>query len=94
MSSHFEGMSLSSIEGMSAGKAFLASDVDGLREVVQGVGILFPHGDFRQLAQEIIALDNDSAYYNHIAMCCHRRASTFDIYIMAENYLNLYSSII
>lgn len=29
MSSHFEGLSLSSVEGMSVGKPFLASDVDG-----------------------------------------------------------------
>ena len=53
MSSHFEGLSLSSVEGMSVGKPFLASDVDGLREVVKGAGILFPHGDSETLAQAI-----------------------------------------
>ena len=30
MSSHFEGLSLSNIEGMAAGKPFVASDVDGI----------------------------------------------------------------
>ena len=32
MSSHWEGLSLSNIEGMSSGRPFVASDVDGLRE--------------------------------------------------------------
>ena len=42
LSSHWEGLSLSSIEGMASGRPFVASDVDGLREVVQGAGVLFP----------------------------------------------------
>ena len=35
MSSHWEGLSLSNIEGMSSGRPFVASDVDGLREVIR-----------------------------------------------------------
>ena len=34
MSSHWEGLSLSNLEGMSVGKPFVASNVDGLREPV------------------------------------------------------------
>ena len=34
MASDFEGLSLSSIEGMAAGKPFIASNVNGLRVVV------------------------------------------------------------
>ena len=45
MSSHWEGLSLSNVEGMSAHKPFIASDVNGLREVTKGYGILFPHED-------------------------------------------------
>lgn len=41
MSSHFEGLSLSSIEGMAVGKPFVASDVDGLHEITENAGILF-----------------------------------------------------
>ena len=53
LSSHWEGLSLSSIEGVASGRPFIASDVDGLHEMVSGAGILFPHGDDVELAQQI-----------------------------------------
>ncbi len=93
MSSHFEGLSLSSVEGMSVGKPFLASDVDGLREVVKGAGILFLHGDSAQLAREILALEADTSRYRAVATACRRRADNFDISTMAANYSNLYKSL-
>ena len=41
MSTHYEGMSLSNIEGMASGKPFVASNVKGIREITEGAGILF-----------------------------------------------------
>ncbi len=93
MSSHFEGLSLSSVEGMSVGKPFLASDVDGLREVVKDAGILFPHGDSAQLAREILALEADTTRYHAIAEACGRRADNFDISAMASAYELCYKEI-
>ena len=90
MSSHFEGLSLSSVEGMSVGKPFIASDVDGLREVVSGAGILFQHEDSKALAEEIIKLDKDTALYDSVATKCYKRAAGFDISKMAEGYINEY----
>ncbi len=93
MSSHFEGLSLSSVEGMSVGKPFIASDVDGLREVVQGAGVLFPHGHSPALAAEILKLDSSPALYKDVADACRRRAARFDISKMAEGYLQIYDSL-
>lgn len=93
MSSHFEGLSLSSVEGMSVGKSFLASDVDGLREVVKGAGVLFPHKDAKTLADEILKLEEDSHYYSTVAARCYRRANEFDISRMVENYSEIYKSL-
>lgn len=93
MSSHFEGLSLSSVEGMSVGRPFLASDVDGLREVVKGAGILFPHKDAEVLATEVKALDENPAKYKAVAEACYSRARQFDISKMASNYINLYKSL-
>lgn len=93
MSSHFEGLSLSSVEGMSVGKPFLASDVDGLREVVCGAGILFPHQSAETLAREIMALENSPEEYRSVADACRQRASQFDISKMAEGYSELYQSL-
>lgn len=90
MSSHFEGLSLSNIEGMSVEKPFIASDVDGLREITIGCGILFPHGDDQALANEIEHLEEDKIYYNQIAVQCYERAKQFDIKNMVEAYYQLY----
>lgn len=93
MSSHFEGLSLSNIEGMSAGKPFIASDVDGLREVTKDYGILFPHGDDKALAAEIERLASDPDHYRAVADCCYRRALQFDISKMVDQYNQVYLSI-
>lgn len=90
MSSHWEGLSLSNIEGMSVGKPFIASDVNGLREVTKGYGILFPHGDSEVLANEIKHLAEDRTYYDQIAARCYERARQFDIENMLDAYARLY----
>lgn len=90
MSSHFEGLSLSSVEGMSVGKPFVASDVDGLHEVVHGYGVLFPHGDDRALAEAIERLSNDKEYYNQVANKCWERAQMYDIQKMVDSYHQVY----
>ena len=79
MSSHWEGLSLSNVEGMSAHKPFIASDVNGLREVTKGYGILFPHEDGKALANEINQLAESDKYYDEVANRCYNRALEFDI---------------
>lgn len=94
MSSHWEGLSLSNIEGMSAGKPFVASDVNGLREVTKGYGILFPHGDAATLAQVIRKLHDDKEHYNKVAEKCYQRALEFDIKKMIVSYDKIYQSLV
>lgn len=91
LSSHWEGLSLSSIEGMASGRPFIASDVDGLREIVGNAGILFPHEDYKTLATEIENLSKDTSYYTSVAKRCHERAKQYDISIMANKYNRLYN---
>lgn len=93
MSSHFEGLSLSSVEGMSVGKPFLASDVDGLREVVKDAGILFPHENSESLAHEVLTLEQSHERYNAVAIACGCRAAHFDISNMVEGYAKIYQSL-
>lgn len=92
MSSHWEGLSLSNIEGMSAGKPFIASDVNGLREVTEGYGILFPHEDAEALAAVIRRLHDDREYYDQVALRCYERAREYDITQMVERYNRVYNS--
>lgn len=93
MSSHWEGLSLSNIEGMSAGKPFVASDVNGLREVTQGYGILFPHGDAEALADIIMRLHDDAVYRQKVATRCYERARQFDIGNMVKEYNEVYGRV-
>lgn len=94
MSSHFEGLSLSSIEGMAVDRPFIASDVDGLHEITENAGILFPHGDAEALADIILRLKEEPSYYRQIADQCMRRASEYDIRKTIDLYLQLYQSLI
>ena len=92
MSSHFEGLSLSSIEGMSVGKPFIASDVDGLREVVKDAGILFKHQDEKELAEAILKLSHNKDIYKSTADQCLTRALKYDITFMAQQYWQVYKN--
>ncbi len=93
MSSHWEGLSLSNIEGMSAGKPFIASNVNGLREVTEGWGLLFEHEDDEQLARLINKLANDEAYYKQVAVRCFERARQFDISQTVRLYADVYQNV-
>lgn len=90
LSSHYEGLSLSSLEGMACGRPFIASDVDGLHEIVNGYGILFPHEDEEALATTIQKLLEDKTSADCIAKKCQERARQFDIQLMAERYNTIY----
>lgn len=92
MSSYWEGLSLSSLEGMSSGKPFIASDVDGLHEVVNGYGILFPEGNDKALSEIILKLMSDKTLYTNIAQKCQKRVEEFDIEKTTSSYLAIYQN--
>lgn len=93
MSSKWEGFGLSAVEGMAAGKPVLASDVDGLREVVKGAGILFKPSDSKSLANEILKLYHSPELYKNTVFKCEQRAKQFDISKMTERYLKVYNDL-
>ena len=94
MASDFEGLSLSSIEGMASGHPFVASDVNGLREVVEGAGVLVDNGDYKGLAVELERLCEDKTYCEEVTRRCIERASQFDIRLVAKKYLDVYSQLV
>ena len=94
MSSHWEGFGLAAAEGMAAGKAVVASDVSGLREVVGGAGLLFPKGDERALAAAVSKLFADDDFRARTAEACFRRAGAFDIGKTVSGYLATYENLL
>ena len=93
LSSHYEGLSLSSIEAMASGKPFIASDVSGLHEIVTGAGILFPDGNEIELAEHVMELLKDTDYYKKVALRCQERAESYDIKKMVNDHINFYKQI-
>jgi glycosyltransferase involved in cell wall biosynthesis len=93
LSSKHEGLSLSCIEGMASGKPFAASNVPGLKDVVENAGILFPFGDEKALADTIAKLLSDNTYYNQTVANCQQKAAEFDIYKMVGSYINIYRNL-
>lgn len=93
LSSHWEGLSLSSLECMASGKPFIASDVPGLHEIVEGAGMLFPDNDYEALAKLIKSLIDKKTLYEEIGLKCRKRAEEYDIANTAEQYNEVYDLI-
>lgn len=92
-SSRWEGFGLTALEMMAGGLPVVASDIEGLREVVGDAGLLFSPGDPIELADRINALTSDSQLKSEVIAKCRKRSETFDIRNTADNYLNLYRSL-
>ena len=90
-SSHIDGFCLAAVEGMASGLPVVVSDIPGVGDIVRGAGVLFPHEDARALAHAIKQLCEDEAYAKDIANKCQQRAKMFDIAVMAQRYMELYS---
>ncbi|EDM42995.1 putative lipopolysaccharide biosynthesis protein [unidentified eubacterium SCB49] len=94
LSSHHEGLSLASIEGMASGKPFISSEVPGLTEVVNGAGLMFEKENEVELSNHILALIKDENYYNAVVKKCLERSRQYDIKKMIDSYILLYKSIL
>lgn len=94
LSSHHEGLSLSSVEGMASGKPFVASDAPGLGDIVRNAGILFPINDHIKLSEIINRLLKDKAYYNQTVKHCLNRAKDYSINNTITKEINLYKSLL
>lgn len=89
-SSNWEGFGLTAVEMMACGKPVIATDVDGLKQVVEGAGEIFHKGDKKELVHKVRTLLVDISYYNDMALRCKRRASEYDIHVMADKYMEVY----
>lgn len=94
LSSAYEGLSLASIEGLASGRPFIASDVPGLKPIVEGAGVLFPLGNEEKLAEKINHLFSDEKAYKEVVIKCKERAAQYDIDTMINSYLALYADLL
>lgn len=92
-SSNWEGFGLTAVEIMACGKPIIASGVDGLKQIVEGAGLIFKKGDEKDLANRINLLLNNKDYYESISQKCEERASLFDIKVMDNKYKQIYNEL-
>lgn len=93
LSSHYEGLSLASIEGMASGKPFVASRVPGLTPVVENAGVLFECGNDKELASVIQKLTEDKIYRQQVVTSCLARAKQYSVERMVKSQIDLYERI-
>ncbi len=92
LSSNWEGLSLSSVEGLASGRPLVATSTIGITEVVEGAGVLFEKSNVKDLAIKINKLFDDKNYYHEVVQKCQERAEQYDISYMSSSYLDLYKS--
>ena len=92
-SSNWEGFGLTAVEIMACRKPIIATDVDGLKQVVEGVGVLFPVGDYKALASSTYILLNDKSLYEKMSESAKDRALDYDISQTAIKYVEAYKKL-
>lgn len=90
-SSNWEGFGLTAVEIMSCGKPIIGTNVDGLKQVIEGAGETFSVGNENELAVKVNRLLNNEIYYTEVSSKCKERASKYDISVMSKGYLGMYN---
>lgn len=88
-----EGMPLTLIEAMAAGRPVIATDVGGVREVVEDgrTGIVIPSGDEVVLSEKMLELLLDRRKSKSLGSAAKERAfSHFHLSSMVDSYFKLY----
>lgn len=96
-SSNNEGLSLSVLEAMAAGKPVIATEVGAIREIVESdeTGIIIDPADTDQLTQSILMLVVDAKRRQAIGQEAHQFVKThFSVQHMTDRYQALYHQLI
>ena len=93
--SRWEGCSYALLEAAASGKAILASDVGGNREVVGAAGVLLPSRDANLWAQNIVSLARDASRREALGHAARARvASQFRLQTMVEKTIAVYERVV
>lgn len=91
LSTHHEGFSIAMLEAMACKKPFVASAVEGIKDLVDGIAELFEYQNDEELASILLNLSDDRMKYEQVAMRCLKFAQQYDIHLVARKYMNVYA---
>lgn len=89
LSSHWEGFGLVAVEAMASGIPLIASNVQGLAQVVDGGGLLFEPSNVEDLITKIVEL-NDSNLYQQTINNCLEKSKNYSINNMLDKLYKVY----
>lgn len=93
LSTHYEGLSLSTIEAMASGVPLIASDVTGVRENTLGGALLVSENDPAAMAEAIESLTGDPLSAAELGECGRQTAAKYNIDNTVNQYINLYQTL-
>ena len=93
-SSISEGFGIAACEAMAAGLPVIATDIPGLAQLVEGVGMLTPPGDHEGLARALNALADSPEMRARMSVEGRRRARGFSIDRTVEGYVKMYEEVL
>ena len=91
LSSKYEGLSLSSLEAMASGKPFIASNVEGIKEIVGDGALLFEPGNHEDLADKVKMVCDNQHLASELVGRALVHVKQYDIKKTIEAYRNVYS---
>lgn len=93
--SRWEGCSYALLEASASGKAIIASDIGGNREVVGPAGVLLPARNANLWAQNIVSLSHNAGQREALGHAARARvASRFQLQTMVEKTINIYQRVL
>ena len=85
-----ESFGITVAEGMAAGCAVVASDLDAFSDVLAGSGLMFPNGQRSALVSALVRLLTDRDLRHRMTAASSARALAFDWKMVTDRYRALY----
>lgn len=89
----WEGFGLVAVEAMASGCPVVASNVDGLKDVVSDAGLLVPVNDQDGFKKAILSL-TDQMFRTRLIVLGKSRSLQFSIERMSQQYIDIYKRVL
>lgn len=90
LSSNWEGFGLAAVESMALGIPTVGSNIDGLKEVLNNGGLVFPKGNSEELSRIILSLIKNKKRYIEISELGIKKSKIYSLDNFMKQYLKIY----